>query len=300
MKKQEYLQLLKPELIKSVSGLALIARAIVDGYLSGMHLSNNVGSGMEFNQFRNYEPGDDLRLLDWKMLARSDRYYIKQSEIETNIAVKFILDASKSMLHQEKDGLSKMEYARVLIASLGYISEKQGDAIGLFALNDHQLYTIYPKIQKQQYNRFLHELIAIENRGKWPRDPTITEVLHSRSHKELIFFITDLYEHNKELTDFIKRLKTSKNEVVVLHLMGKNELEFDYNETITFEDLETGTRLKIDAKSAKKQYLIQLDGMMKKTKKTLLANDISYHLFALHKDIGETLQLFMKKRTKLF
>ncbi|WP_299438574.1 DUF58 domain-containing protein [uncultured Aquimarina sp.] len=296
--KQDYHQLLKPELIKSVSGLSLIARVIVDGYLSGLNHSHNVGSGMEFNQYRNYEPGDDLRLLDWKMLARSGRYYIKQSEVETNISIKFILDASKSMLHQENE-LSKMDYARVLIASLGYLSQNQGDAIGLFALNEQQLYNLYPKIQKQHYNRFLLELTKIENKGKWPENPNASKSLHDRNHKEMIFFITDLYEHSEELTTFIKRLKTPKNEVVVLHLMGKNELEFDYKGTVTFEDLETGVKLKIDAKTAKKQYLTALEEMIKNTKDTLLANDISYHMFQLHEHIGEALQVFLKKRNKI-
>ena len=146
--KQDYHDLLKPELVKTISGLALIARVIVDGYLSGVNHSRRVGPGMEFSQFRSYQPGDDLRLLDWKMLARSGRYYIKQSEIETNIAVKFIIDSSNSMLHEE-DGLSKMDYVRVLVASLAYLSQNQGDAVGLFALNDHKLYSIYPKVQKQ-------------------------------------------------------------------------------------------------------------------------------------------------------
>lgn len=296
--KQDYHQLLKPELIKSVSGLALIARVIVDGYLSGHTHSRSVGPGMEFSQFRNYEPGDDLRLLDWKMLARSGRYYIRQSEVESNIAVKFILDASRSMLHQE-DGLTKMDYVKVLVASLAYLSQNQGDAVGLFALNDHRLYSLYPKVQKQHFNRLLRELIAIENEGKWPEDPNTSKNLHDRSHKELIFFITDLYEHSEELTSFVKRLKTPKNEVVVLHLMGKNELEFDYKGTVTFEDLETGARRKVDAKTAKKQYLIVLEEMMKNTKNTLLANDISYHLFKLNENIGEALQVFLKKRNRL-
>ncbi|MBQ0734243.1 DUF58 domain-containing protein [Aquimarina celericrescens] len=298
MKREEYHQLLKPELIKTVSGLALIARVIVDGYLSGLQHSNNVGSGMEFNQYRNYEPGDDLRLLDWKMLARSGRYYIKQSEIETNIAVKFILDSSKSMLHTEEN-LSKMDFARVLIASLAYLSKNQGDAVGLFALNDQQLYNMYPKVQKQHYNRLLEGLIDIENKGKWPVNPETSKHLYDRSHKELIFFVTDLYEQDEEIISFVKRLKTPRNEVVVLHLMGKNELDFNYEGTVTFEDLETGARLQVDAKAAKKEYLFALEEMMKKAKNTLLANDIGYHLFRLDENIGAALQFFLKKRNKL-
>ncbi len=104
--KKDYHQLLQAKIINNMSGLALISRVIVDGYLSGLNRSRRVGSGLEFSQYRGYEPGDDLRLLDWKMLARSGRYYLKQSEVETHIAVKFIVDSSKSMLHKE-EGLSK-------------------------------------------------------------------------------------------------------------------------------------------------------------------------------------------------
>jgi len=296
--KQDYQQLLKPEIIKTVSGLALIARVVVDGYLNGLNHSRKVGGGMEFSQYRGYEPGDDLRSLDWKMLARSGRYFVKQSEVETNISVKFILDASNSMLHTE-NGLEKMDLARVLIASLAYLSQNQGDAVGLFALNDKKLHSIYPKVQKQHYNRLLLELINIKNEGKWPSDPTLTEKLHDRRHKELIFFITDMYEQDEELTDLIKRLKTSRNEVVVFHLMSKNELEFDYKGTLTFEDLETCARVKVDTKEAKTKYLQSLEATLKRNKETMLSNGITYQLFRMDEPIAEALQGFLKKRNNL-
>lgn len=296
--KQDYHDLLKPELVRSVSGLSLISRVIVDGYLSGLNHSRRVGPGMEFSQYRSYQSGDDLRLLDWKMLARSGRYYIKQSEIETNISVKFILDSSKSMLHEE-DGLTKMDYARILVATLSHLAQNQGDAVGLFALNDHKLHSIYPKVQKQHFNRLLLELINIENKGKWPANPNDSRKLHDRAHKELIFFITDMYEHDEELSQFIKQLKTLRNEVVVIHLMGGHEMDFDYKGNVTFEDLETGVKLKVNAVEAKKQYLQSLEDMMTTTKDLLLANNISYHLFRLDDHIGEALQLFLKKRSNL-
>jgi uncharacterized protein (DUF58 family) len=298
VKNHDYHDLLKPELIKSISGLALIARVIVDGYLSGVNHSRRVGPGMEFSQFRSYQPGDDLRLLDWKMLARSGRYYIKQSEVETSIAVKFILDSSNSMLHEE-EGLSKMDYVRVLVASIAFLSQNQGDAVGLFALNDYKLHSIYPKVQKQHFNRLLHELVNIENRGKWPESEFESRKLHDRTHKELIFFITDMYENNEELTRFVKKLKTLKNEVMVLHIMGAHELDFNYKGNVTFEDLETGTKLKVNTREAKKMYLQSLDNMINNAKDFLLANNIGYHLFRLDEPIGEALQLFLKKRNNL-
>jgi len=296
--KQDYRQLLQPKIINSLSGLSLIARVVVDGYLSGLNRSKRVGAGLEFSQYRGYESGDDLRLLDWKMLARSGRYYIKQSEIDTHITVKFILDASKSMLHKE-NGLTKLEYAKVLIASLASLAQNQGDKIGLFALNNESLKTVLPVLKKQQHTRFLHELVAVEGRGRWPEKTLEFDKLHDRSRKELLFFITDLHEDAAELTSKIKGLKTARNEVVVLQIMGENELEFNYKGYVVFEDLETGAKVKVDAKSAKNKYLKASKQAISEMKNTLLSDGIAHHLFTLDEPIAEALNLFLKQRTYL-
>ena len=293
----DYRALLKPEVINSVSGLSLISRVIVDGYLAGLNRSRRVGAGLEFSQYRGYEPGDDLRLLDWKMLARSGRYYIKQSEIDTHITVKFIVDTSASMLHEEGD-LSKMQFANVLIASLAHLAHKQGDAVGLLTVNDQKIQALQPAIGKQHFNRFLYQLLKLRNKGKWPTDMA-SEKLHNRSHKELIFFITDFYESEAEISKMIKKLKTSRNEVAVLHLMGKEELDFNYKGQVIFEDLETGAKIKVNAKEAKTPYLNALSSSMLRSKEDLLASGIDYELFTLESHIGEALQLFLKKRIHL-
>ncbi len=293
-----YQQLLKPEIISTVSGLTLISKIIVDGYLNGLNHSRRVGSGMEFSQYRAYEKGDDLRLLDWKMLARSNRYYVKQAEIETNISVKFILDASKSMLHQEGD-LTKLDFAKIIVASIAYLAQQQGDAIGLFALNDQNLHSVYPKVQKQHYNRLLLKLLDIEAEGKWPEQRQASSKLHDRTHKELIFFVTDLYEHNAELMQFIKRLKTLRNEVVILHLMGKDEMDFSYSKAMTFEDLETGNRVKVEPNETRKHYKKVFADHLEDKKLFLLNNDISYQLFRMDDPLRETIQTFLKKRQRL-
>ena len=281
-----YQELLKPEILHEVSGLSLLARVIVDGYLQGLNRSKSLGSGMEFSQYRGYEPGDDLRLLDWKMLARSGRYYIKQSEVESQVSVKFILDASNSMAHREGD-LSKMDYARILVASLAYLAHKQGDEVGLFALSESKLTTIYPKASVQHFDRLLQELITIETTGKWPMNSVGNERLHERGRKELIFFITDMYEHGDELSEFAKALKTSRNEVAVLQVMGQDEVDFEYKGTVTFEDLETGIKLKVSAKDAKKHYLETLRAKIKKTEELLLNQGISHQVFTMGEPLGE-------------
>lgn len=288
---------MNPKVIHSVSGLSLLTRMIVDGGNSGIQHSRSLGQGMEFSQYRGYEPGDDLRLLDWKMLARSGRYYIKQGEVESNINVRFILDASNSMLHTA-DGLSKMDYSRVLIAALAYLCQKQGDAFGLFALNEKQVYTLFPKAHKQHYNRFLLELITIENLGKWPQNPSNIENIHDRSKKELLVFITDLYEHDGELLNFIKSLKTTRNEVLVIQIMAKNEMELSYKGSVILEDLETGSRVAVNADQAKAGYLDNLRETLQSVRKELLSTGIAYHRFVMDDDPGTALQLFLKTRTR--
>ena len=138
----EIKELLKPEILNTVSGLELIARIVVEGFMSGSNKSQTIGSGQEFSQYRTYEPGDDLRQLDWKMYARSERYYIKQAEIETNITVKFILDASQSMAYTE-NGISKLMYAKIMTAALAYLARKQSDTYGLFTVNDKKITSLF-------------------------------------------------------------------------------------------------------------------------------------------------------------
>lgn len=296
--KQDYQQLLKPEIIHSISGLALIAKVIVEGHFMGLNQSRRVGQGLQFSQYRAYQPGDDMRLLDWKMLARSGRYYIKQSEVDTHIQVKFILDASKSMLHQE-NGISKMDFARVLIASLAYLAQQQGDAVGLFALNDQDVFGLHPTVQKQQFNMLLHQLLQIQNQGKWPTDTVSFQKLHDRGQKELVFFVSDLHQQGEELMQTIKQLKRNNNEVVVLHLMGEREMNFEYTGNILFEDLETGKRVKVNAKRARSEYVSRLYLGIDAMKNELLSHSIGYQLFKMDEPIGKALQVFIKTRSRI-
>lgn len=298
MATRDYHDLLKPEVINTVSGLSLISRIVVEGYLSGLHRSRSVGPGMEFSQYRAYEPGDDLRLLDWKMLARSGRYYIRQSEVESQVVVKFIVDASASMEHSE-NGLSKMEFARVIVACLSQMAQKQGDSVGLFALNEDEYVEIYPKADQKHYNRLLLELLNISTKGKWPQLSQATKRIHGRGHRELVFFLTDMYEDNLELSDFAKELKTSNNEVVVLQLMAGNELDFAYKKSVTFEDLETGAKVKVDVDKARESYLKAVETKMAHTKEQLLSKGVHFHLFRMDAHLGNALQLFLKERSRL-
>lgn len=287
--------LFKPEIINTVNGLELIARIIVEGFMSGSNRSQSIGIGQEFSQYRGYEPGDDLRLLDWKMYARSERYFVKLSQIETNITIKFIVDASHSMSYSE-NGLSKLQYAKTMTAALGYLARKQSDAIGLYGVNDKNLEVVQPRFENQQFMRFINALVNLKSEGGWGQK---TEPLIDHTGKEMIVFVTDLYDQDKDLISFISRLKTSRNEVIVFHLMGKDEHDLSFEGAFTFEDLETGSRVKVDTAVKQKEYKALIDHWIEDTRSNLLEKNISYSLVSMNEPIEDVLRNFLKTRKAL-
>ena len=287
--------LFRPEVINTVNGLELIARIIVEGFISGSNRSQSIGIGQEFSQYRGYEPGDDLRLLDWKMYARSERYFVKLSEIETNITIKFIVDASHSMSYSE-NGLSKLHYAKVMTVALAYLARKQSDAIGLYGINDLHPEVVQARFENQQFMRFVNALVQLKSEGQWGQK---TEALIDHTGKEMIVFITDLYDRDKDLLSFISQLKTSRNEVIVFHLMGKSEHDLSYEGAYTFEDLETGARVKVDTAVKQKEYVRLVDDWINTVRATLLEKSISYTLVTLDSPVENTLRDFLKARKQL-
>ncbi|MBX2945289.1 MAG: DUF58 domain-containing protein [Cyclobacteriaceae bacterium] len=286
--------LLKPEILNTVNGLELIARIIVEGFMSGSNKSQSVGAGQEFSQYRNYEPGDDLRQLDWKMYARSERYFIKQADIETNITVKFMLDASNSMAYME-DGVSKLQFAKVMIAALAYLARKQSDTFGLYTVNEHNISVVQPRFEQQQFMRFLNELVKVKSEGTWKKGNGL-ELLYDHHGKEMILFFTDLYDEQEDLFRFISRLKTPRNEVIVFHILGKHERDFDFEGSFTFEDLESNVRVKADTTIQRKEYTERVGGWIKQSRAWMLEKHINYQLVVMNDPIEQTLRDFLKIR----
>jgi uncharacterized protein (DUF58 family) len=289
-------EFLKPEILSSVNGLELVARIIVEGFMSGSNTSQSVGVGQEFSQYRNYEAGDDLRQLDWKMYARSERYFIKQAEIETNITVKFMLDASRSMAYEE-NGITKLHYAKVMMAALGYLARKQGDTFGLFVVNDKNISIIHPRFEQQQFMRFLHELVNARPESKWKKSGI--EQLFDHHGKEMIIFITDLYDEDGDLLQFISRLKTQRNEVIVFHLLGQHEKDLDFEGSFTFKDLENGKLLKVDTRTQKKMYTEKIAEWIRHSRLTLLEKSINYFHVSMGDSFNQVLRDFLKARKNI-
>ena len=289
-------ELLKPEILNTVSGLELVARVITEGFMSGSNRSQSIGSGQEFSQYKNYQPGDDLRQLDWKMFARSERYYVKRSEIETNITIKFMIDASRSMAYEE-NGLSKLQYAKVMTAALAYLACKQSDTFGLFAVNDQSITALLPRFEQQQFIRFLSELVQLKSEGVWKRHDL--EQLYDHHGKEIIIFFTDLYDDAEDLHQFIARLKTPRNEVIVFQLMGRREMVLDFDGSFTFEDLETGQRTKVNTVLQQKEYQERVADWLSYSRTWMLEKQINDYLVQLNEPIDVVLRNFLTVRKRM-
>lgn len=286
-------ELLKPEILSTVDGLELVARIIVEGFMSGANKSQTVGFGQEFSQHRSYEPGDDLRQFDWKVYARSEKRFIKQAEVDTNITVKFILDASHSMAYRE-DGITKLEHAKVIIASLAYLARKQSDAFGLLVVNDKHVSLLRPRFERQHFIRFLQALLDSKPESKWKK--TDIDYLLNHQGKEMIIFITDLYDEDGDLLHFISRLKSRRNEVIVFHLLGQKETHLDYEGSFSFKDLETGETLKVDTHSEKNNYADRIQSWIKQSRLDLLEKNIHYQTIFMGDNIRHGLRHFLKVR----
>lgn len=291
-------RLLDPKILLAIKDLQLAARTTIEGFMSGINKSSIKGEGLEFSQYRSYQPGDDLRQLDWKAYARSDRYYIRESEVETSISVRFIIDASGSMNHED-NGYTKLAYAKYLAASLAWLAGLQGDAVGLYVLQEQQLFAMDAKRDYQHMARLYYQLENIQAAGITTAPVHYNSVFSGTGKKELVIFITDLYEQNNELFAVLDKLAVMKHEIIVFHLVGDNELSFDYSGYAALEDMETGKLVKINARRDSASYKEKMDIWLNEVRIKMLNRNFFYRLLNMRQPVDQALRDFLKQRSKL-
>jgi uncharacterized protein (DUF58 family) len=287
-----------PKILAALGDLALAARTVVDGFMYGVHHSRMPGAGLEFSQYRSYQPGDDVRRVDWKLFARSDRYFLRDAETDTSVTVRLVLDASESMAHTEH-GLTKFEYARMIAAVLAVLAHRQGDAVGLYALNDADLRVVPPQRGHQHVYRLLHALEQLSPAGVWPEWQRMEGLLTAGGQRGLIAIITDLHERLDEIRTVATKLAALRQEVLLLHVIGRAELEFDYRGTVTFEELETGRRIEVDADAVRPSYLAALRGHLDGLRRSLEDFQVGYARFPLDQPLDVALRQFLTSRARL-
>jgi len=292
------MSLLTPELLFALRNLPLAARQAAEGFLAGAHASRRHGAGMEFSQYRPYQPGDDLRRLDWRLAARSDKYYLRESEVDTSLMVSLVLDASASMNHHDTNGLTKLDYARLLMASLAYLAQKQGDAVGLSIVGATGLQHLPARADARQLPRLYHALEAVAATGTFP-EAAVLAPLTARRQRSLTVCVSDLYEETNELTRLLGRLRATSGDVLLLHLMAGNELNFSYKGPVTFRDLETGQTVQVDADQQRASYQTQLQAWLRDTAQQARRQGLDYHLINTAEPLDSALREFLKRRQRM-
>ncbi|NVO85437.1 DUF58 domain-containing protein [Hymenobacter terrestris] len=289
--------MLTPEHLHALHNLPLAARQAAEGLLHGAHLSRRKGAGMEFSQYRPYQPGDDLRRLDWRLAARSDRYYLRESEVDTSLTVHLVLDATASMNHRDDNGLSKLEYGRLLCAALAHVATQQGDAVALTVLHPSGLRHLPSRADARQLPRLYHALATTDATGQFPDTATLAP-LTARRQPALTICLTDWYEENGEVEQLLTRLRAASGEVLVLHLMARNELEFTFRGAVTFEDLETGQQLQLDAGQQRQVWQQQLQPWLQATARRARTLGFDYQLLSTAEPLTDALREFLRHRAR--
>lgn len=244
-----------PNILARMDNLELVARTVVDGFISGLHRSPYLGLSLDFAEHRPYMPGDDIRRIDWRVFGRTDRFYVKEFEADTNANFSVILDISRSMDFGEA-GIRKLDYGKFLAASLTYLSSRQRDRVGLVTF-DSEIVDIVPPSAKH-----LEVVLHTLERARSTRGgtlckalPKIAEVFRRRS---VIVLISDFYEEPGAMMSAVNALKQKGNDLIVFHVLDPAEINFTYDQPLNFEDLETGEQLAVVPYALREQYQTML------------------------------------------
>ena len=289
-------RLIAPSTLAAIGSLELVARTVVDGFMYGAHPSRMAGAGIEFSQYRSYQPGDDLRRVDWKLFGRSDRYFVRESESETSVTVQLVLDASGSMA-ATGSGVSRLDYGRFVAASLALLAYRQGDAITLHLVRDGEFVTHPAQRGQRHLHRLLHSLEQATPAGTWPPWSALEGPLSSGG-RAITIFISDVHERADEIRTAIAHLSSLRHDVALIHLVGREELEFPYAGPVTFEELETGRTVEVDADTARTASLGSLSQGLDTLAGELAERPIVYLRAVTDQPVDEVLRAFSALRRR--
>ena len=275
--------------------MELRARLVVDGALSGIHKSPYKGSSIEFLEHKEYSPGNEIKHIDWKVLAKTDKYYVKQFEEETNLKCFVFLDTSGSMGYKST-GVSKFEYAATLAASLSYLLLKQSDLVGFVSFSDRVLQYIPPRSRLTHLHAILNVLAESKTTGKSNAGVILNEFIEKIGRRSLIIIISDFFDDTKKIVRQLKYFQFKKNEIILFQILDPYELTFPF-ETITFfESMEDDRRILADPKSIKNRYLSEINHFLETFKQSCFENQIDYWLINSSTPLDQALIKFLARR----
>jgi len=284
-----------PKVLIRIQNLELVARTVVEGFVQGLHRSPYLGFSVDFAEYRQYMPGDDIRRIDWNVYGRNDRLFIKLYEGETNTRVLTLLDMSGSMNYGSGE-VKKIDYARMLAACLSFFAYQQRDGVGLLTF-DTDVRTHIPASRRSgQLHSILHEIDRVTPSKETEfRKPLrfLAEILNRRS---VIIVISDFYDEPANIAAGLKALKAKGNDILVFHLLDEFELTFPYEEMAQFEDMETRKKLHVIPEYLRTQYLSILRSHIEQLRKELSSVQIDYSVMNTSKPLDEALFRYLAAR----
>ena len=290
-------QFLDPAVVARLGTLELKARTIVEGFLSGLHRSPFKGFSVEFAEYRQYMPGDDLTTIDWKVYARSDRHYVKKFEEETNLDCHLMLDISGSMAYGS-GGITKHEYASCLAASLGYLMNRQRDAVGLSAFDD-RIVTMLPASSRPGH---LRTLLVTLDRLALGKETNVSKPLHqlaeSLSKRGMVVLISDLIDDPERVIRGLKHFRYRGTDVIVFQILDPDEIDFPFERATRFEDLETSEEVMAVPGVVREHYLRALGGLVDRYKRELGGAGVDYHLVSTAEPLEMALLSYLSTRAR--
>ena len=297
---RDYKNLLDPSFISKLNSLELKARLVVEGFMVGMHKSPYHGFSVEFSEHRAYMQGDNLKDVDWKVFGKTEKYYIKQYEEETNLRSYIFLDTSNSMSYNSGNNISKLDYSLTLAAALSYLMVHQQDAVGLTLYSERINKFLPPKSSRAYLQEILKSLANIEPSSKTNTAASLNEAAEKIKRRGMVVIISDFFDDINVVLKALKHFSYKKNEVIVFQVLDPIEKTFSFGKDAIFKDLETGEEMTTQPYQIQKAYREAMGEFINRIKKECLNSNIDYNLIETSDPYNKALLRYIQKREKLY
>jgi uncharacterized protein (DUF58 family) len=285
-----------PKVLARIGNLELVSRSVVDGFINGLHRSPYFGASVDFAEHRGYVPGDDIRRVDWRLFARTDRFYIKEYEADSNSNFAVLLDVSKSMGFGS-EGMTKLDYGRMLAGCLTYLVHKQRDRVGLVAFDNDIVEFVPPSAKHMDVSLHVLDRLTPQNPGSL-RVP-MNKVAEHFGRRGVLVLVSDLYEEPDAVLEAIGPLRFRGHDIIVFHLLDRAELDFEYTDASAFEDLESGEQIPVVPEALAEQYRDLVQSHVRALTERFSANRIDYTLLNTSSPLDYALFSYLSTRERL-
>ena len=285
-----------PKVLARIGNLELVSRSVVDGFINGLHRSPFFGASVDFAEHRGYVPGDDIRRVDWRLFARTDRFYIKEYEADSNSNFAVLLDVSRSMGFGS-EGMSKLDYGRMLAGCLTYLVHKQRDRVGFVAFDNDIVEFVPPSAKHMDVTLHVLDRLQPANPGSL-REP-MNKIAEHFGRRGVLVLVSDLYEEPDAVLEAIGPLRFRGHDIVVFHLLDRAELDFEYTDASAFEDLESGEQIPVVPDTLAPQYRELVQSHIRALTERFSANRIDYSLVNTATPLDHALFNYLSTRERL-